>query len=67
MKTIICENKDILVNLKEFLNDKGSIADIFVIEQEENNVVFLLNDKSKITPELAQIWWEGYQAGMGAI
>lgn len=65
MKPIICDKKDVLAQLRQFLEEENAIVDLMIVDEQENQVIFLIDDKEKITPDFAKIWWQGYQAGMG--
>lgn len=64
---IICQNDaEILIHkMKEFLENEESIKDICLLEKNNEQVVFLLSDKS-ISEEKAKIWWSGYSEGLKA-
>lgn len=65
MKTIICQ-KDIKViteKMSEHISKEGPIGGIRHVEESNDQVVILLHSRD-ITDEMAQIWWEGYQAAL---
>lgn len=66
MDPIICarDGKIVLNAIKEYLKNKDKcIEDLVIVETKENQVVFLVNDKT-IDSEAAKIWWSGYSEGM---
>jgi len=67
MKPIICNKQDILTQLRQFLEKEDAIVDLFVVDEQKEQVVLLIDSKQKITSEFARVWWQGYQAGMGLI
>lgn len=67
MEPIICKNDGniVLSKMKEYLTKNEMIKDICILEQNGEQIVFLLADHC-ISEETAKIWWNGYSAGMKA-
>lgn len=67
MEPIICQNNaEIVLNkVKEYLSTGKSIKDICLLDQNNNQIVFLLGD-TKISEDKARIWWDGYSSGLKA-
>lgn len=67
MEPIICQNKaEIVLNkVKEYLSSGKSIKDVCILDQNNDQIVFLLGD-SYISEDKARIWWDGYSQGMKA-
>lgn len=67
MEPIICQNNAeiVLIKLKEYLANKKSIKDICILDQNNDQIVFLLGD-SEISEDKARIWWDGYSSGLKA-
>jgi hypothetical protein len=66
---IICA-KDagiVLQSISNYLESGNKIIkDIQLMEQNESQIVFVVDDKP-ISKEAARIWWSGYSAGMKAV
>ncbi len=67
MEPIICQNDaEIVLNkMKEYLLNGKSIKDILVLDRNNDQIVFLLEDSS-ISEDQARIWWDGYNSGLKA-
>lgn len=67
MEPIICQNEaEIVLNkVKEYLSSGKSIKDVCILDQNNDQIVFLLGD-SDISEDKARIWWDGYSQGMKA-
>ncbi len=67
MEPIICQNEAdiVLKKVKEYLSEGNSIKDICVLDQNDDQIVFLLGD-SDISEDKARIWWDGYSSGLKA-
>jgi len=64
---IICQNDAgiVLKRVKEYLSSGKTIKDLCILDQNNNQIVFLLGE-DKISEEKARIWWDGYSSGMKA-
>ncbi len=51
--------------IREFLQQGGIIKDIYLVDTNNTQVVFLLHD-APISEESAKIWWNGYSEGLKA-
>lgn len=58
---IICKNNptEIVGKIQDYLNNKGSIASMCVIDTNNSEVVILVSTE-KINDSLAKMWWDGY-------
>lgn len=67
MEPIICQNdaEIVLKKVKEYLENGKPIKDICLLDQNNDQIVFLLGD-SKISEDKARIWWDGYSSGLKA-
>lgn len=67
MDPIICQNDAgiVLSKIKEYLTNSKTVQDICILEENDDQIVFLLGEK-KISEKDAKIWWSGYSAGMKA-
>lgn len=67
MEPIICQNDAAVVlnKVKEYLIDGKSIKDLCLLEQNNDQIIFLLGD-AKISEDGARIWWDGYSSGLKA-
>ena len=65
MKTIICKNKELIEKLQHFIDTEGAIAGIALADTNNDDIVVLLDEKNKIEQSMAEIWWQGYQSGLG--
>lgn len=65
MKPIICSNDSVIIleKIKGFLDENGIMKDLCLLEQNDEQVVFLLSSE-KINKDKADIWWSGYSAGL---
>lgn len=65
MNPIICSNnvETVLDSLSRYLAGDKIIKDIQLMEQNDTQVVFLVDEK-KINKEAAKIWWSGYSEGL---
>lgn len=67
MEPIICQNdaQIVLNKMKEYLADGKTIKDVCLLDQNNDQIVFLLGE-TKISEERARIWWDGYSSGLKA-
>lgn len=67
MEPIICQNDAgiVLKRVKEFLANNKPIKDVCLLDQNNDQIVFLLGD-TEISEDKARIWWDGYSEGMKA-
>lgn len=67
MEPIICKNDAgiVLIKVKEYLASGKSIKDVCVLDQNNEQVIFLLGE-TEISEDKARIWWDGYSSGMKA-
>jgi len=65
---IICQNNAAIVlnKIKEYLANDKLVQDICVLEENDEQIVFLLGEK-EIKEKEAKIWWSGYSAGLKAV
>jgi len=63
----ICQNNSeiVLNRVKEYLSTGRSIKDICILDQNNDQIVFLLSDNT-ISEDKARIWWDGYSSGLKA-
>jgi hypothetical protein len=68
MLPIICSNdaKAVLESLKAYLLTNKKMQDIVIVEANDNQIVFLVDDKP-IMEGAAQIWWSGYSAALNSL
>jgi len=62
---IICSNdaQTVLNSLREYLTEDKIIKDIHLLERNDTQIVFLVDDKP-INKQAAEIWWSGYSEGL---
>ncbi|KKK51118.1 hypothetical protein LCGC14_3118180 [marine sediment metagenome] len=67
MEPIICQNDaEIVLNrVKEYLATGKQIKDVCLLDQNNDQIVFLLGD-AEISEDKARIWWDGYSSGLKA-
>lgn len=67
MEPIICQNDAAIVlsKVKEYLADGKTIKDVCVLDQNNDQIVFLLG-ATRISEDKARIWWDGYSSGLKA-
>ena len=68
MKPIICKNngKEIIREISNYLKE-NNIVDLMVVDESNDEIVILISSNEEIDKKTAEIWWEGYQAGMGIL
>jgi len=66
MSPVICSNdvETVLNKLKEFVEKHGMIKSLRVIENTDDQIVFLLDEKETITHKEANLFWSGYKAAL---
>jgi len=67
MEPIICDNntKTIIKKIQEYLAGGCIIKSIYLIDHEGSQTILLIDDK-EIDKKQAEVWWNGYSAGMQA-
>jgi hypothetical protein len=67
VEPIICQNDAgiVLNKVKEYLLNGKIVKDVCVLDQNNDQIVFLLGD-SNISEDKARIWWDGYSSGLKA-
>lgn len=66
MEPIICENsaETLALKLQEYLKRGGIIASLAVVDATGDQIVLLVNDEP-ISQQMAEIFWQGWQAALG--
>lgn len=66
MKPIICNTspKVVIKHIKDFVEEKGNIKGIQLVDITDVQVVLLLDEKNTITKKDAELFWSGYQAAL---
>ena len=65
VKSIICKNdlKTVIERIKNIIDEGISIGGVELVDVTEKQVVILVADKN-ITPEMFDMWWDGYQTAL---
>lgn len=65
MEPIICNNtaEALAAKLQEYLSRGGIIGSVAVVDATDGQVVLLVNDEP-ITQQMAEIFWQGWQAAL---
>ena len=68
MLPIICDNsiKSVVDKIQEYVEKGSTIRGIRLVDQTEEQVVILVDDKP-IGQDKADVWWEGFCSALGEI
>ncbi len=65
MEAIICQNdvNSVIEKMQEYLKKEGIMKGLYIVDQNEQGVVILLDDEP-VDERIAKVWWSGYKAAL---